>query len=105
MWRVRYGLKSSPEKRLPLAARNSNALLMLTLLSGCAQPALRAGADHPAQVTQSINLAGFPPEYKRGFTAGCESASDSGSVRPKGAGSFVQGWQDGLDYCSPRKSR
>ncbi|MGP1677204.1 MAG: hypothetical protein ACTS6J_08615 [Burkholderiales bacterium] len=59
----------------------------------------------PAQVTQSIKLAGFPPEYKRGFTAGWESAYDRTSMRPKGTGSFVQGWQDGLDYCSPRKRR
>lgn len=80
-------------------------LLILTLLSGCAQPGLRAGAEHPAQVTQSINLAGFPPEYKTGFTAGCESARDNSSSRPKGAQSFVQGWKDGRDYCSPRKPR
>lgn len=56
-------------------------------------------------MTQSINLAGFPPEYKRGFTAGWESAYDRASMRPKGTGFFVQGWQDGLDYCSPRKRR
>jgi hypothetical protein len=85
--------------------RISGTLLMFTLVSGCAQPGLRTGAEHPAQVTQSINLAGFSPEYKRGFTAGCESAYDSASSRPKGAGSFTQGWQDGRGYCSPRKPR
>jgi len=83
----------------------SLSLLIFTLLSGCAQPGLRAGAEHPAQVTQSLNLSGFPPEYQRGYTAGCESAHDRASRRPDGAGSFVQGWQDGRDYCSPRKSR
>jgi len=85
--------------------RISSLLLLFALLSGCAQPGLRPGAEHPAQVTQSINLAGFPPEYKSGFTAGCESARDKTSGRPKGAESFVQGWKDGRDYCSPRKSR
>ena len=85
--------------------RVSSILLIFTLLSGCAQTGLRAGAEQPAQVTQSINLSGFPPEYKRGYTAGCESAHDGASKRPKGADSFVQGWQDGHDYCSPRKSR
>jgi hypothetical protein len=83
-------------------------LLLAAVVAGCAAPALRAGADNPAQVTHSVNLSGFPPEYKRGFTAGCESAKDTpaGSAqRPKGEASFVQGWQDGLDYCRPRKPR
>ena len=83
--------------------KSSSAWLIFALLHGCAQPGLRAGAAHPAQVTQAVNLAGFPPEYKHGFTAGCESASNSASKRPKGAGSYAQGWKDGRDYCSPRK--
>jgi len=85
--------------------RTSTSLLIVVVLCGCAQPALRAGADRPAQVTQSVNLAGFPPEYKRGFTAGCESAHDRTSNRPNGDDSFAQGWHDGLAYCSPRKPR
>jgi hypothetical protein len=76
--------------------KTSASLLILILLCGCAQPALRTGAGHPAQVTQSINLSGFPPEYKRGYTTGCESAHDSASIRPKGTESFAQGWQDGV---------
>lgn len=84
------------------------SLLLYAVLNGCASPNLRAGADDPAHVTTSINLSGFPPEYKRGFGVGCESAKDAGGrlpQRPKGDPSFVQGWQDGLDYCRPRKSR
>jgi hypothetical protein len=76
--------------------RTATSLLILALLCACTQPALRTGADHPAQVTRSINLSGFPPEYKRGYTAGCESAHDSASIRPKGTESFAQGWQGGL---------
>jgi hypothetical protein len=91
-------------------------LLMSAVLTGCASefprtgvgaPA-RAGADDPARVTNSINLSGFPPEYKRGFAAGCENAKDASSrspQRPKGDASFVQGWQDGVDYCRSRKPR
>ena len=81
-------------------------LLLCAVLAGCASRSLRVGADDPAQVTNSINLSGFPPEYKRGFTAGCESAKyASGRTvqRPKGDASFAQGWQDGVDYCRPRK--
>lgn len=83
-------------------------IMLCALLAGCASRSLRPGADDPAQVTNSINLSGFPPEYKRGFAAGCESAKDASGQsarRPKGEASFVQGWQDGLDYCRPRKAR
>jgi len=83
-------------------------LLLSALLQGCTSQSLRVGADNPAQVTNSINLSGFPPEYKRGFTAGCEkarSSADGSAQRPKGDASFAQGWQDGVDYCSPRKPR
>jgi hypothetical protein len=83
-------------------------LLFSTLLWGCASQSPRVGADDPARVTNSINLSGFPPEYKRGFAAGCEYAQDTsarGALRPKGDASFVQGWQDGADYCRARKPR
>jgi hypothetical protein len=83
-------------------------LLLSTLIGGCAPPSLRPGADDPAHVTDSINLSGFPPEYKRGFAAGCENAKDASarpSQRPKGDASFVQGWEDGADYCRSRKPR
>jgi hypothetical protein len=82
-------------------------VLLFALLAGCASQSLRVGAENPAQVTNSINLSGFPPEYKRGFGAGCENAKDAGrsAQRPKGDASFAQGWQDGIDYCRPRKAR
>ena len=83
------------------------SLLLFAVLAGCASQSLRVGADDPAQGTNSINLSGFPPEYKQGFGAGCEHARDAGrpAKRPKGNASFAQGWQDGIDYCSPRKAR
>jgi len=74
---------------------------------GAGAPA-RVGADDSARVTNSINLSGFPPEYKRGFGAGCETTKDTSgrpAPRPKGDATFVQGWQDGADYCRSRKPR
>lgn len=89
--------------------RTAVLLLLSALLGGCAsQSLLRVGADDPAHVTDSINLSGFPPEYKRGFAAGCEKAKDASgrsAERPKGDASFAQGWQDGVDYCRSRKPR
>ena len=82
-------------------------LLVLTCIvatCGCATRVLRAGASDPAHVTQSVNLSGFSPEYKQGFAAGCEAASGRNTQRPKGGGANAQGWQDGFDYCKPRKS-
>jgi hypothetical protein len=90
------------------AVRIALLLLASTLFWGCATESLRPGANDPARVTQSINLSGFPPEYKRGFTVGCEYAKDTSdrtAQHPRGDASFVQGWQDGLDYCRPRKPR
>jgi hypothetical protein len=83
-------------------------LLLSAILGGCASRPLRVGADDPAHVTSSINLSGFPPEYKRGFAAGCGDAKDASGrspPRPKGDASFVQGWQDGIDYCRSRNPR
>ena len=90
------------------AVRIAVLLLLSAVLGGCTSESLRVGADDPAHVTNSINLSGFPPEYKRGFAAGCENAKDASSrsaQHPKGDASFVQGWQDGVDYCRPRKRR
>ncbi len=90
------------------AVRIAVLLLLVAGLSALWARSRRAGADDPAQVTKSINLSGFPPEYKRGFGVGCESAKNvfgRSAQRPKGDAPYVQGWQDGLDYCSPRKPR
>ena len=84
----------------------TTALLLCLLLGACATGRLRAGADNPATVASAINLSGFPPEYKRGFAAGC--ADQRNGVRgrhPKGNASFVQGWRDGADYCRSRPPR
>lgn len=92
-------------KKTPAALRQLLLLSFCAVLTGCASTSLRPGADEPARVTDSINLSGFPPEYKRGFTAGCEYArhGSAGSARhPKGDAALVQGWKDGRDYCTRR---
>jgi hypothetical protein len=97
-----------PTNIRPSPASLNAALLLLTLLAGCAPQSLRPGAEDPAQVTRSINLSGFPPEYKRGFGAGCadaKSASGRAPQRPKAEPAYVRGWVDGVHYCSPRAPR
>lgn len=85
-----------------LALISSAALL----LGACTSASLRPGAEDPATVTTAVNLSGFPPEYKRGFSAGCAAMRERGATDPpKGAALFVQGWRDGAHYCSPRQPR
>lgn len=76
------------------------------LLAACATPdePLRPGAAQPATVTNSINLSGYPPEFRRGFTDGCTAARENpGGTRPKAEGQYAVGWSDGFDYCRPKK--
>ena len=82
----------------------SYAFIVL-VAAGCASDeGLRPGAQNPATVTRSINLSGYPPEFRRGFTDGCAVArSGQSSERPKGEAQYVGGWQDGFDYCQPKK--
>lgn len=81
-------------------------LLPLLVAAGCAGPQepLRPGAERPETVTTSINLSGFPPEFRRGFSDGCAAArANDPSSRPKSQGPYVVGWSDGFDYCRPKK--
>ncbi len=79
--------------------------LLLIVAGGCASERdLRPGAQNPRTVTDSINLSGFPPEFRRGFSDGCSTARASGSAkRPPSEGQYAVGWQDGYDYCKPKK--
>ena len=82
------------------------ALLLAALLGACASESLRPGAEDPATVATAVNLSGFPPDYKRGFSAGCADMREHGATHPpRGAPLFVQGWRDGAHYCSPRQPR
>lgn len=83
--------------------------LAAALLAGCAtlapvpeEPA-RPGARDPATVTDAINLSGYPPEFRNGFRDGCAVSRGGAGARPKGDGPFAVGWNDGFQYCKPKK--
>jgi hypothetical protein len=88
-----------------MTGRRAIVLLLAALAAACTSDAdLRPGARDPATVTSSVNLSGFPPEFRRGFTDGCAaSRANDAAQRPKGEAQYVAGWQDGFDYCKPRK--
>jgi hypothetical protein len=85
--------------------RSAVPVVLAALAAACANDAsLRPGAQHPPTVTSSVNLSGFPPEFRRGFTDGCAAVrANESAQRPKGEAQYVAGWQDGFDYCKPRK--
>ena len=71
------------------------AALGATLLVGCA-----AG-------TPPVNLGGFSPAFKQGYTDGCESAGALSQrrdeARYKSEPDYMQGWDDGYSICAKRK--
>jgi hypothetical protein len=81
------------------AARSGGRLLRAalgtTLLVGCA-----AG-------TPPVNLGGFSPAFKQGYTDGCESAGALNQrrdeARYKAESDYMQGWNDGYSICAKRK--
>lgn len=76
-------------------------------LGACASPdSGRPGASDPERVTSAINLSGFPPDFRRGFSDGCAAArAAQAGARPRGDGQYAVGWSDGFDYCKPRDAK
>lgn len=67
-----------------------------TLLVGC------AGAPG----TGPVNLGGFSPAFKHGYTDGCESAGAPSQRRDEAryrtVSEYMQGWNDGFSACRRR---
>jgi len=65
---------------------------LATLLAGC------AGGAAP------VNLGGFSPAFKQGYTDGCENAGAlsqrRNEARYKSEADYMQGWNDGYSVCS-----
>ncbi len=94
-----------------LAAVSRRSLVCWPLAVACVLAAcgplepIRPGAEDPETVTRAINLSGFPPEFRRGFTDGCTAVrAGQAGTRPKEGGQYGVGWHDGFDYCSPQKA-
>jgi hypothetical protein len=76
----------------------------LVLLSACAgQVSPRSPAA--AAPGPNVNLSGFPPAFRKGYTDGCSSARGSrvrDESRFKLELQYASGWRDGYDICSRR---
>jgi hypothetical protein len=93
-----------------LLALVSAGVVAIVSAAGCTDVPVRGASPQPsgtpkepAGVSRSVNLSGFPPEYKRAFEDGCTAAKrDNPTSRPRGDGPAAQGWNDGYAYCRPR---
>ena len=78
------------------------AAVALLVLAGCATaPPSSSSAKPPA-----VNLSGFPPEFRDGYSDGCASvnaARKRDEARFKSDAGYAQGWRDGYDICRRRR--
>ncbi|MGH8671906.1 MAG: hypothetical protein ACREUA_07710 [Burkholderiales bacterium] len=85
---------------------------MLKLIASASLCAVLGGCGHllpQKKAEPSVNLAGFPPEYRSGYVDGCTSgkhqAGDSGHAftkdlqRFKSDTNYAMGWNDGFEIC------
>ena len=100
--------------------RFSRFLLMLLISLACGCATIRPGGGPgptpygtptPSQPQgnpdppSSVNLQGFPLEYRQGYADGCASISGSerkDATRFKNDGQYRTGWQDGNAMCRKR---
>lgn len=85
--------------RSPAAASLLAVLAAACILGACAQQA--------TPVRPGVNLSGFPPEFREGYSDGCNSARSVVGVkkdeaRMKSDPQYAQGWRDGYDMCKAK---
>jgi len=74
--------------------------LVVTALASCASP----------QASRSkVNLSGFPPAFRDGYSDGCQSAKGGAALKRDAARygndrQYAMGWRDGFDICRKRPS-
>jgi hypothetical protein len=72
-------------------------ILLVALLAGCGAIAPERKPD------QKVNLGGYSPSFKQGYSDGCESAGSRGQRRDekrfKTEADYMMGWNDGFSVC------
>jgi hypothetical protein len=75
------------------------AALALSLLGACA-------TSPPPAKPPAVNLSGFPPEFRAGYSDGCASVNAArrrDEARFRTDAQYAQGWRDGYDICRRRQ--
>jgi hypothetical protein len=78
------------------------------LFAGCASapgPSIPPTPSKP--VAPAVNLTGYSPAFRAGYTDGCASVGETTRKRDeprfKADPDYAQGWRDGNDICKRRK--
>lgn len=86
------------------------AALLLLLLAACATVPSTSPSPSPSPSPVAkppgVNLSGFPPEFRAGYSDGCASVNTArrrDEARFKTDTNYAQGWRDGYDICRRRK--
>jgi hypothetical protein len=77
------------------------AAAVMLALAGCATSPPSSSTAKPPPV----NLSGFPPEFRAGYSDGCASVNAArrrDEARFKADANYAQGWRDGYDACRRR---
>jgi hypothetical protein len=66
--------------------------------------ALAAGCAQSKPPPPKVNLSGFPPAFRDGYAAGCDSAKRGGAPRRDETRfaqerQYASGWRDGFEVC------
>ena len=79
--------------------RACGAALLAALLAGC-------GAFE-RKPEQRVNLSGYSPSFKQGYSDGCESVGARARRRDEGRykteADYTMGWNDGYSVCQRRR--
>lgn len=84
---------------------------MAALIAGCANAPSTTFEGGPAPpkpaAAPAVNLTGYSPAFRAGYTDGCASAGTAARTRDeprfKSDADYAQGWRDGNDICKRRK--
>ena len=96
------------------------AALLPVLLAGCGtalferrperagQPAREDGQESaPERATAPVNLSGYSPSFRQGYSDGCDSAGSRSQRRNenryKTESDYMMGWNDGFSVCQRRR--
>jgi hypothetical protein len=97
--------------KINAAPRFLECMTLAMLLGACsslqqAPSGSSSGTTPPPRTNAGVNLSGYPPAFKDGFSDGCESLR--GSYRRDAArfgkdNDYTLGWQDGYSICGRQK--
>ena len=81
--------------------RVCSSALLAALIAGCGTLAPERKPE------QRVNLSGYSPSFKQGYSDGCESAGSRGQRRDekrfKTEADYTMGWNDGFSVCQRRR--